>query len=95
MGFLEYTGIVVFRVGLACVLLKFKYIIRVLLRLEVMSLGIFLVISGYFLAQRGVGFLVYYLVFMVIEATLGVSLLVIIRFRYRGDYSGFMKITIC
>lgn len=76
--------VLVFR-GLIIFSSKREHLLSVLLRLEYISLGIFIIFLGS-LIVRDLFYSLYYLVFTACEGALGLSILILINRVYGGDY---------
>nr|YP_007026055.1 NADH dehydrogenase subunit 4L [Carcinoscorpius rotundicauda]AFR25743.1 NADH dehydrogenase subunit 4L [Carcinoscorpius rotundicauda]AFT65395.1 NADH dehydrogenase subunit 4L [Carcinoscorpius rotundicauda] len=89
-------GLIVFFLGFSSFLLNRKHLLSMLLSLELMMLGSFLMLV--FLISGSLGeesFLLYFLTMVVCESSLGLSILVLIIRSHGNDYFFSMKLLEC
>jgi NADH:ubiquinone oxidoreductase subunit K len=72
-------------VGLFIFSSKREHLLSVLLRLEFMALGLYLILV-IFIPDKSIFFSLIYLTFAACEGALGLSILVVIRRTHGGDY---------
>ncbi len=72
-------------VGLFIFSSKREHLLSVLLRLEFIALGLYLIFIV-FMPDRSIFFSLFYLTFAACEGALGLSILVVIRRTHGGDY---------
>ncbi|YP_002808598.1 NADH dehydrogenase subunit 4L (mitochondrion) [Tachypleus tridentatus] len=89
-------GMIVFFFGFLSFLMNRKHLLSMLLSLELMMLGSFLMLV--FLVSGSLGeesFLLYFLTMVVCESSLGLSILVLIVRSHGNDYFFNMKLLEC
>nr|ACM79554.1 NADH dehydrogenase subunit 4L [Onisimus nanseni] len=82
----EIISVLIFLSGVVGLMFSRKHILNSLLSLELMSLGIYFFIACVFmLLGGGMFYNLYFLVFVVCEGVLGLSLLILLSFSYGSD----------
>nr|YP_010321840.1 NADH dehydrogenase subunit 4L [Parasitus fimetorum]UKO33178.1 NADH dehydrogenase subunit 4L [Parasitus fimetorum] len=87
-------GLVLFLSGLCSLVYNRKHMLALLLSLELMMLGVFLVMMNFVLASM-VELIVFYLVLVVCEASLGLGVLVMSVYFYGSDQLSSFSILSC
>lgn len=92
----KLTGSIVIFSGVVGINFNSFYTLNRILSLEFMALGVFFLISrGVLYLGGGLFFILYFLVLLVCEGRLGLSLLVSGRFRYGGVQRGVYNRLVC
>lgn len=90
-----FTGFLVFR-GVIRFTLNYSHLLNSLLSLELMSVRIFFLINISFInSGLELFYVLYFLVILVCEGVLGLSLLIVSLYRYGEDYINSFSILIC
>lgn len=87
-------GLVLFSFGLFSLIYNRKHILVLLLSLELIILGVFIIMMNYALASI-VELIVFYLVLVVCEARLGLGVLVIRVYFYGRDHLSSYNVLRC
>lgn len=88
--------IIVFVRGLVRMVISNRHLINSLLRLEFIAISVFILLNIVFTILRGDYFIIfYYLVIIVCEGVLGLSLLVILCHNYRRDLIESLNLVRC
>nr|DAC76892.1 TPA_asm: NADH dehydrogenase subunit 4L [Pseudomyrmex dendroicus] len=91
--FYDYFFSYIFFISLVLVSLNYKYMLIVLLMIELIVFNLSLFMGLYLSLMDLDFFMVYYLVFSLCESVLGMSLLVLIVRSYGSEMYNFMNLT--
>nr|AXI98840.1 NADH dehydrogenase subunit 4L [Pseudoniphargus unisexualis] len=89
------VGLLIFYSGLFSFLFNYSHLLNSLLSLEFISLSIFLMLVYVFSNLNEEIFSLYFLIVLVCESVLGLSLLIVSVYSYSYDYMKGMNILVC
>nr|AXI98736.1 NADH dehydrogenase subunit 4L [Pseudoniphargus sp. 1-Basque] len=95
LSFILMGGLFIFYSGLVSFLFNYHRFLNSLLSLEFMSLSVFLMVMYMFSCFSEEIFSLYFLVMLVCESVMGLSLLIVSIYSYSYDYMKSISVLVC